>query len=506
MTGNDPYSSQRIASGAAYLIAGKAVSAVANIVTFMLLVRGLPVEQFAAYAILFAMTELADTTTGFGISHVLARYVPELLVKHRRRSLYRLIGYGLAIRALAIASVLGIAWLLSPVFAPTIGLENWQWAIKAYLLVAFAKIISMALFSILEAMLRQKVAQIGASAVTLARCVLLALAGSGDALDLQTVIMIELGTDLAGVGIALIGVLRATRATTGVSTEADSGWLRTNRTRMLEFGLKGYLQHLLILPYSGSTSRVLVGSSLSAPEVALFGFAQGFADMMGRYLPINLLSGVIRPVLTARYVRDRRFEDVALGANLLVKVSGAIAFLIAVAIYAGGDPLLGLVTKGKYGEGLVGLLMLMCALVFMYAFRTSLDQVCHAVERNGPLIWSNIIISGSVVPGIMLLPVAGIYAMPISTLGGLFLGSLVIVWRLRATGFDFRHDFRGLSRLGGAMVLGMLAAEAFRWAGTQWGLTLVLGIASYITALVALRPASAEERHLILAILRRRQS
>lgn len=504
MTRSDPYSTSRIASGVAYLVGGKLVSAFANISTFMLLVRGLPVEAFAAYTVLFAIAELADAVTGVGLSHVLSRYVPELHVQHRRRTLRLLLLYGLAARVLVAAAFLGVAYLLVPAIAPAIGLEQWQWAVKAYLLVVLVRITSLALFGILEAMLHQKISQVGASLVAVAKFGLLAAASAGG-LDLRTVIGIELATDALGVLIALMGILRVTRREpAGSETDEGAGWLRGNLRRMTAFGLKGYLQHLLILPYNGSTARLLVGGSLSAPEVALFGFAQSAAELMGRYLPVNLLSGVIRPVLTARYVRDQRFPDLVFAANMIVKISGALAAFVAVVTYSGGEALLGLVTKGKYGEGVVGLLLLMCALVFAYALRVSLDQVCHAVERNGPLIWSNILINLSVVPGVLLLPVLGVYAMPLSSMTGVFAGCLILVWRLRRGGFDYRHDVSGLLRLLAAMGVAMLAADAARWAEAGWAVSLAVGATSYALALLAFRPASADERALVLALVRRR--
>jgi O-antigen/teichoic acid export membrane protein len=260
---------------------------------------------------------------------------------------------------------------------------------------------------------------------------------------------------------------------------------------------------MLIMPYNGSTARVLTGSALSAPEMALFGFAQGFSDLIGRYLPVNLFSGIVRPVLTARYVRDGRFQDIVATSNLMFKVSGAISLLIAVAVYSGGAPMLTLATNGKYGDGHVGLLLLICAVVFMYAFRMSLDQVCNAVERNGPLIWSNVVITSSVLPGILLLPIVGVYALPLSTLGGLVVGCIVLHWRLKVVGFQYRHDFPGLARLGAAVVFAMLAADATRWAGAPWQLALVAGIVSYIVAVLVLRPASTHDRNIVRAILRR---
>ena len=505
MNGGDPYSTARIKRGVAYLVGGKAVTAIAGIGTFVLLVRTLSVEQFAAYSILFGLVELIDALTGVGLSQVLSRYVPELFVQHRRRALRQLVACAIALRVGVLAAFLAASYVFAPTIAPLIGLAEWEWAVKAYLAVVLVRVAASSLFSVLESMLHQAVAQSGFGLVTVLRFVLLALAASQGTLDLQTVILIELATDIAGFGVMLIGAIRAIRqAGSGEPRRHESGG-RSNLGRMAEFGLKGYFQHLLILPYGGSTNRILVGGALTSGDVALFGFAQSVADLMERYLPVRLLAGVIRPVLTARYVRDRRFGDLELAANLIFKLNAVLICLATVVIFSGGAPMLALVTGGKYTDGGVGLLLVMCALVLMYSLRFMLDHVSHAVERNGPLMWSNAVITASVVPGLVMLPFLGVYALPVANLAGLVIGSWLLVRRLRAEGFDYRHDLTGLASLLAATAIGIGAAAIVQWADGGWLLATAGGTATFGASIVALSPFRAPERDMLLLAIRQRR-
>lgn len=499
---SDPYSAARIKRGAFYLIGGKALTALAGVGTFLLLVRELPVEQFGAYTILFGLVELVDAVSGLGASQILSRYVPELLVERRHAALRRVVTMALAFRVAVLAIFLAAVFALAPLVFPLVGLGDWQWAAKAYLAVVLVRVVELSLFGVLESMLQQSIAQLGFSLVTVLRFGLLAVAAADGELGLETVIAIELATDLVGCGILLIGLMRKVPRHPGRADEDAAAWLRGSWRRMRDFGLKGYAQHLLIVPYVGSTNRLLVGGTLASAEVALFGFAQSVTDLIDRYLPANLLAGIIRPVLTARYVRDRRFADLALAANLIFKINATLICAAAVAIFAGGEPMLDVVTRGKYHEGAVSLLMLMCALLLAYSMRSVLDHVCHALERNGPLIWANALMLLSLPPGIALLPVAGVYALPSANLIGAVLACATVAWRLRREGFHFHYDFAGLTRLLGAACLAMLGAAVLRVTGAGWITIAGLALAGFAVGLHFGQTFQRFDRQLIAAMIR----
>lgn len=498
---SDPYSASRISHGVAYLVGGKAITSIAGVGTFLLLVRVLPVEQFAVYSVLFALVEIVDAVTGVGLSQALSRYVPELYVGDRHAALRRLVLLAMAARIAVLAAFVGGVYALAPIVAPSIGLFDWEWALEAYLLVVLVRVTANSLFGVLESMLHQAIAQLGFGLVTILRFALLALAAARGELELSTVIRIELITDGVGCLVMFVGLLRVMPSTRG---EEGDVWLRANLRRMGEFGIKGYLQHMLILPYGGSINRLLVGGALASTEVALFGFAQSVADLLERYLPVKLLAGVIRPVLTARYVRDGRFEDLELAANLIFKVNAVVICLAAVVVFGGGETMLALVSAGKYSENSVVLLLLMCGLVLMYSLRHMLDQVSHALERNGPLIWSNAVITGSIVPGLLLLPHLGVYALPVANLFGLIVGSMLLIFRLHVEGFPYRQDWLGLARMLAASGVAFAASELTRWFDLGWIASLAAGAFVFACAVAALRPWNAAERRLVALLIKRR--
>lgn len=499
----DPYTGSRIKRGVVYLVGGKAVVSIAGIGAFVLLARSLPIEQFAAYTVLSAMPDLVAAITGVGLIHVLSRYVPELNAQHRLRALRRLVAVVLALRMAVLAPFLAATFVLAPAIAPLIGLAGWEWAIQVYAVVVLTRISVMSLFSVLESLLRQGYAQLGFGLATVLRFLLFLLLAQSGEVDLRTVIIVELAADVVGLGVMSIGLLRALSHHAHERVN-DKGWLHANLGRMTEFGLKGYLQHILILPFGGATNRVLVGGALTGSEVALFGFAQSVGELMERYLPAHLLAGVIRPVLAARYVRDRRFADVEVAANLIFKLNAVLICAASVVVFGGDEELLMLVSDGKYVDG-VGLLLVMCLLVLMFSLRHMLDHVAHAVERNGPLIWSNIVISLSMLPGLALMPSLGVFALPVANVVGVAAGCVILVWRLRAEGFEYRQDIAGLIRLLTATAFAYVACQSARWIGVNWVVATGAGLVVMAVATWALRPLESAEAILIRQMLQRSQ-
>ncbi|MCM5571521.1 hypothetical protein M6I34_13455 [Burkholderiaceae bacterium FT117] len=504
MTRTDPYSGSRIARGVIHLLGGKALVSVAGIGTFLVLVQALPVEQFAAYTVLFALVELVDALSGVGVPHVLARYVPELYAAHRRRTVRHLVVVALALRGALLFAFAGVAYLLVPVVAPMVGLTGWEPAFRLYLVVVVLRVFAQAVFGVLESMLHQSLAQLGAGSVTLSRFVLLWGAAAQAKLDLHLVILIELATEAVGVLLLCGGLARTLSLRADDGGEDGAGWVRANLRRMLDFGFKGYLQHLLIMPFGGAVQRLIVGASLSTADVALFGFARSVADLARRYLPATMLAGVIRPVLTARYVSDRRFEDLVRAANLVFKVNAIGICLGIVVLHAGGRGLVDAVTSAKYGEGAVILLLLMLAVLLVSSLRLMLDHVSHAVERNGPLVVSNAVITLSILPGIAILPVAGVYALPLSNLLGLGFGCFVLVRWLRAGGFDYRYDAAGAGKMLLASAGGMAAGQVSTALQANWMLSVACAVLGFAVVAFASRPFDTADRALMAAMFRRR--
>ncbi len=501
----DRYGGAQVRRGLAHFLLGKAMTSIAGIGTFILLVRVLPLEEFAAYSILYGLIDLIAAITGVGIVHVMARYVPEVYATNLNQTFRHLITGLFALRFVVLAGSIAFMYLFSSSLSDAIGLADWTFAFEAYLWVVLIRTVIFTLFTVLEQMLLQGIAQFGFSAITIVRFVVLAALASNGVLDLMTVIYVEIITDLIGSILMAVGLIRRMPAATTTGNADDSGWIRRNARRMADFGLKGYVQHMLVLPFGGSTDRLIVGSQLAAGQVALFGFGQWILDLMARYLPAQLLQGMIRPVLTARYARNGQFGDVVILTNLLLKINFALLAAFMVMIHAGGGAILALISKDKFGDQALNLLYLMTVIMALASWRNVLDIATSTVEQNGPLIYAHTVLILSVIPGVLALPWLGIYALPVSHVFGLIAASFLLMHRLGKAGFHYRMNWSSLGSITAITVLTMVLTEWMRpyliW---PWLIGVSLTI---LTALLLLsRPLAADERDAIAEILHQQES
>src|SRR5690606_13086800 len=100
--------------------------------------------------------------------------------------------------------------------------------------------------------------------------------------------------------------------------------------RIIVFGVKGYLQNIVIMPFSGMFNRLVIGSQLPVPQIAMFGFAQTILDLMLRYLPAQLFAGMMRPVMAARFSTTGKFSEVQTISNAALRFNLALVGLVAV--------------------------------------------------------------------------------------------------------------------------------------------------------------------------------
>lgn len=493
--GGNPYGTARIKAGLAHFLLGKALSSIAMVLYFLVLVRVLVVEEFAAYSILNGLVEVLNVISGFGLMHILLRYVPELYSAHNVSALRLLLLRLFAGRLLLLAACLLIMVALSPTLVPTLGLDGMQGAFRLYALAILFRMIATVLFMTLESMLHQASAQSINTSIAIIRIVLLVAVAYFDRVDLKTVIAIEIVADIIG-SLLMALVFRTLLPRNSDDPRSDETWLRTNMRRMLDFGIKGYLQGLLVMPTNGAVHRLLVGARLPSVEVAMFGFAMWVFDLMQRFLPAQLLQGVMRPIMNARFSNHGRFDELVELSNFMLKTNLIFIGATAVGFCAGSGHFIEALTGGKFNVAVLPLVLLMCVFMALMSWRHVLDQVSHTVECNEALIWSNAVLLMSVPVGYVALPVMGIFALPaVQSIGGIA-ANLVLLWQLKRAGFAFLHEHWAIARI----VLISLASSlwAFLLSGwIHWILAMVIAIASY-GAMIALNYAlNRDERVLI---------
>lgn len=488
-----PYAPSRIRAGVLHFVTGKAVSSLAGMLALVLVLRALPVEDFAAYALLQAFVEFFSAISGLGLMHMLLRYVPELYAQQYSNTLRRFVALVLGLRMLSLVLVLVLALAIPSAITSIVGLAGRESIFQAFLWVVLFRIASLILFQFLESTLHQGLGQIGLSTCTLLKLLIIGYYLVWGGLDLPQLVWIEAITELAGLLVMALGVVRVLNRPGAVAEPAAGNWLQANRRRVVQFGIRGYLQHLMILPYGSAFNRFAAGHYLASAEMAIFGFAQAIADLLRRYLPAQMFAGLIRPVFVARFSSSRDFASIVDVCNLIFKINLLLLGAAAAMLLAGGGGLIQWVTAGRYGDQAALVVLAMCGVLALETRRHLLELMVQTVEGYGIFVASNLILSTSLLLGIGLMPHLGVYAMPCANAGALLAGNSMIVAGLARRGYSHRHDWASTWRI---LAAGAAAAAIGNGVSILSGSAIAGSIAAlfaYLLILVLSSPLSAAD-------------
>lgn len=476
------YGSERIGRGLMHFVLGKGVSAVAGVSAMLLVVRELSVESFAAYSVLVALVEMLTAISGLGLIHVLLRYVPELYAKHYQASLRNLIFSSLGLRSGVLLLAALIAYMFAAELAPHIGLGSVIVAYQVFLLVVVLRSTSHFLSQILESTLHQGVVQFGYSIGTVARLVgMLYLLQQGD-VQLVEVIWIEAIGDVLSLLVMLFGVIQVitSKVSKDEHTEDNGSWLRQHLKQIAKFALAGYLQHLAITPYGGHMNRLVGGSVLNVGAMAAYGFAQSLYEYMKRYLPAQLLVGLIRPVVVARYCERRDFSVAARLCEQVLQINILLILGLFVMLVVGSGEVLAAISAGKYGSESMLILVVLFLVLLLETQRQQIELLVQTVERYQYLIRSNLLLASSIILAVVLLPLLGAVSFPAANAIGLFVANFWVQRQMQTADFHFRHDWFATGRVVVLCVIAVLFGEVAKHLGLPWYLATIIAALVYV--------------------------
>lgn len=497
---SEHYGAARIRTSIVHYLVGKTTSSIAGFLALILLARSLSVEAFADYSVLVALVEVLTALSGFGLVHAVLRFIPELYGNHRYQSLWRFTLGTLAIRTVLLLFVAWVAYLLTGRVVGAVGLDGAENAYVAFLVVVVLRSSAHFVSQVLESTLSQGLSQAGFTVSSLARLIgMVYLVSTGD-VSLLDVIWMEAITDALGLTVLCMGLIYMLKEHLGAAPTAtdDSGWIGRNQSRIIRFSLAGYIQHMLILPYGGHTNRLLGGHFLSAAPMAAFGFAQSLYEYAKRYLPAQLLIGVIRPAVVARYSESGDFGAANRTVELIFRINAILVGAAIAYIPVAGSETINVLTGGKYGSETVGLLMALIIMLLLETFRQQLEVLAQAVERYEHLIGGNIILSMSVLPAVVALPFLGALAFPLCNSLGLLLSNAWVVRKLAKHGHFYKHDWRSSFRVAGFTGCGLICGWGALYISKEWWFGGLFSIGGYLSVVVTFERAGLRDLYTLI--------
>lgn len=496
------YSAAAARRGLLQFALGKIVSAVLGLAFLALSVRLLAPQSYGVYITLLAGAELFYLVTGLGLSTVAQRYVAEYRLKavaadfaaFLRRQLRRRVYLSLAALVLLL-----LVW--GPAMRITgLGLDT-SWMLPVSLL-----LLGWSGFCFLEeimgACLLQGYSQTLAALRNVGRLLAVWLgARQAGGLSLELMVWAEALITLASWLIAELLVVRwARRAPTADGAVADF-----EAPDMDAVARRFYLVQLAGQAYGINITKMLVMRLLGAAQAASFGVAQSIADIVRNYLPAHLLAGWVRPIMVARYVKNRDIGEVALVVNMVLKINLLGLLPLAAAFLVAGDEMGAWLSNGHY-PALGALLSVMMLGLVLQSLHLLLTMVALTLESARASLRATFAACLALPILVLLVWQLGIMGAALSMLVTELIWITVAWYTLAAQGHRLHLDLLGWAKIAGAAAGAGGAAwwckgVAMAGVGGMVVALAVLGL-SFLVLVILLRPQREGELLLVRQLLK----
>ena len=439
----------KIKSGSTWLGIRFVVSGLFGIITMPLIARTLSVEEYGIYNILFALITWISVLTGFGLPHVLQRFIPEAFQKEDYGLIKSLVKKGLLLRPLlSVLAIILVALFSGPV-GNVLKIEGW----KNYFLIFSLGIVCFIeiglLGTVLNGLFLHKYAIISNICWSACRMTLLLL-----------VIFLEKG---------LTGILL-------VETISWAFWLGILFLFYHKFFLFRHkdvidspLPYRRFLRYGGflffsefgnsvlgmATDLFVITMFLGPVAAGIYGFCDRIIRLFGRILPHSILRDIIRPVFFARYSESQDPKELEKMFNFLTKLAALFLFPLAV-----GTCVLGreFILYG-FGEKYLSAYIPLCIVISFYAANAFVEPtgyILQSLEKVNIIFYSKIFAVYNLVGDLLVVKPFGIVGVALVTSSAVLFKTLFCLYFARRyTGLDI-HVVGLLKIMVNSMLMGLI--------------------------------------------------
>lgn len=404
----------------------RAISQVATVVGFAVMIRGISKEDFGVYSLLYSFIPVVSTLASLGLEQVLRRYQPEYLRAGNMAAaawLTRTVAsarFGVNIILLA---VLLLGWnYLAPLFQLTPYRGTFMIFAVLVLLHFQAQIVQFALAS--HMLHRYSVSAV--ATLSIGKLIAYSLLAATHSLTLETAIL----ADIAAYAVAFLFLRIAYhRHCTPAAAAAPYRPDAEQRKRMFKYGLFNNFNDAGTLLMDVKTDNFFIAAFFDPISVGIYAFYTRLNEMAGNVLPVRLFENVVQPMFFAiphEQARQRlpQYFTFLLNINLLLQWP-----LLAFCSVYHAD-IVNVVFGGKFVEQ-SWLLPLLIGFSLLNTLGTPVTLVAQYNERAGIVLLSKAFAAYNVIAMLVLLPSFGLYGAAFARGSGQALKNLFIWWHVR---------------------------------------------------------------------------
>lgn len=506
MSGSQRYSGKSLKASLKAFGIGKLASASLGLVNFALLTRILPVSEYGNYVAIFAAIELGLFFSTIGVDWVAVRYVPQFRAKGDDLLLRRFMQLILGVRTTQLLLLAGFFYLVLPYFG-VLGLPgNWHTYSLYICVIAICEGMSRFIREFLfESLLLQKYSQISLVARSSFMTAGLFWIHSDGANTAGAVLRIEslaVVTSLLATAAMLASFVLAMPKTV---REGQTASLLSYRSDFLRCAANNYLSGMFAYLGSGQMMVLAVARFLGAEAAAMFGYARYLIEFVRRYLPGELLNGLIRPKLIADYASSKSFHKLNLNTKIIFKLNAAFLAVGLLSLLISGQELLAVLSGRKFDAALPPL-VLMCATLIPFCHRRLLETVANAIDLSHAWSRASFILSFSVPLAILGMYFdVGIYA----AIGAIFatemMANSLLISSMRRAGFSYEAGLISIFKLAFFILIAFVLATALfshvDALSVHWLVQLGFGVVSLVALLVFFPLFPQDEKRHILTFM-----
>jgi O-antigen/teichoic acid export membrane protein len=469
----------------------------------ILVVKTLPVGQYATYAVLLAALMFGQTILTFGIGRTLYRFVPDLTLRGERRALCALwLRLGIARGAALALFLTGIEGGALDWFSPD-GLTT---TTRAAFVVWFA---ATSLFGDADALAQAWVAHARLAIATTLETVIrfiavVTLFAMGFAASAELVVMISAATALLAL-LVIITLLMPVGIELWRSVSASKTPTPVDVDDAPRFAANMYVATLAWVGSSPAVVRLVAASGLHALPLAAFSFAQGLLGSLQRGLPGTLVLPALEPMVMANAARGVPPEEIVATLSLVYKLDILCCLALAVATSVAGGPIIRLLATPAYAEYSYVLPVLAGMMIFDTTQRIfEIIGNLHLKQRVFLMLWPLGLTSAAAIYGtVEQFGIWSVLAFPLIE-SVARLGILLVVYRREMAGLalDFERTAQFLAVSLVVIMAGLATKEIPGFASDRVALAVACGsVVAMISAIVLLHPLRSDERKVALSMI-----
>jgi O-antigen/teichoic acid export membrane protein len=499
------YSPQRARRALFYTISFRAVSQLATVLSYVVLVRGLSEQALGVYSLLYSVIPIVGTVASFGLDQALKRFQPEYLRAGNTAAaawLVRVVTAGRFVSNVVLLAVIIAAWnIVSRPFHLTDHRQDFE----IFSLVVLLNFQVILLQSSLAAHMQHRYSVGSVAVLAVAKLLAYCVVFEFLLFSLRAALVADLAALALTYGYLLLSHWRHTLP---APRDGSGRPVAAERKRLWRYALMNNFNESSSLLLYVQTDNFFIAALMSPLAVGAYAFYARLNEMAANLIPQRLFDNVVQPLFYSTR-QEEAAQRLPRYVTLLINISMLVQWPLFAFSLVYHKELVELVFHGKFVEYSNLLPVVVAFALTNNVISTPITMTALYGERASLILRSQLFAIYQVVAMLTLVPLLGLYGAAIAT-GTLHLfRNLWVWWHVRDTARWL--NVRSALGIGCVIWAGAIAicfAIKFAWHAPP---VVQLGIGAVVCAigtLIYLRSSAMaqSDREIIAGVLHGRES